>query len=645
MRSDWKGTKSAGGHSKPTRRAFTRSLFAAGALPFINPSFGAPNHEEAFDYIVIGAGAGGGPVAARLAREGYKVALLEAGLDAVTEASAIDPTTGIIYQVPAFAGVSAEHPYISWDFYVKHYKSPAQQARDPKTVPGKGILYPRGSTLGGSTAHDAMLFVYPHDKDWDDIAETTGDRSWGARKMRQIFERLENCGYCQPGAPGHGFNGYINSSELDERIFDNSPILRDLAQAGQTTPGSYSQGNTLLDLNHPLVAKGDHGTFKTPMHVATKVRISIREHVNATRDEFPNRLFIMTGALASKIIMNGKRAVGVEFLQGSHLYEAAKLYDPKATPPTHSIYARKEVIVSAGVFNTPQLLKLSGIGPRHELHKFGIDVVSDLPGVGENLQDRYELAVNVTLNEDIPLYTGCRPDLGAGDPCLAAWFTGEWQGVGPNFYGPYANNAAYTSRVIKSKDSAPLPDLFLVGQATSFHGFFPGFSIMPFGRSWTWLILKAHTHNTSGSVTLRSTDPRRQPEINFHYFHEGNDFAGDDLDAVVKGVKLARSFNEDPLAKQHIETETYPGPEVNTDSELRRHIKDNAWGHHASCTAKIGADCDPMAVLDSSFRVRGGVKGLRVVDACAFPRIPGFFPVASVIMIGEKAGDVILEQA
>src|SRR4051794_29713546 len=103
MRSDWKGTKSTGGHSKPTRRAFTRSLFAAGALPFINPSFGAPSQDEAFDYIVIGAGAGGGPVAARLAREGYKVALLEAGLDAVTEASAIDPTTGIIYNVPAFA--------------------------------------------------------------------------------------------------------------------------------------------------------------------------------------------------------------------------------------------------------------------------------------------------------------------------------------------------------------------------------------------------------------------------------------------------------------------------------------------------------------------------------------------------------------
>jgi choline dehydrogenase len=290
------------------------------------------------------------------------------------------------------------------------------------------------------------------------------------------------------------------------------------------------------------------------------------------------------------------------------------------------------------------LLKLSGIGPFQELHKFGIDVVADLPGVGENLQDRYELAVNVTLNEDIELYTRCQPGTQT-DPCAVALATGQWQGISAPFFGPYANNAAYTSRVFKSKDSVPVPDLFLVGQTTSFHGFFPGFSQMPFGRVWTWLVLKAHTNNTSGTVTLRSADPRQQPEINFRYFHEGNDFAGDDLDAVVKGVKLARSFNADPMAKQHIEAETYPGPNIDKDSELRQHIKDNAWGHHASCTTKIGANSDRMAVLDSSFRVRGGIQGLRVVDACAFPRIPGFFPVASVMMIGEKAGDVILEQA
>jgi choline dehydrogenase len=145
-------------------------------------------------------------------------------------------------------------------------------------------------------------------------------------------------------------------------------------------------------------------------------------------------------------------------------------------------------------------------------------------------------------------------------------------------------------------------------------------------------------------VKLRSTNPRQMPEINFHYFQEGSDSSGDDLRAVVEGVKLARGFNREPSASQHIASETFPGPGYQTDDELKGYIRDQAWGHHASCTAKIGSRHDRMAVLDSRFRVRG-VESLRVVDACAFPRVPGFFPVAAIFMIGEKAGDVILEDA
>ena len=134
------------------------------------------------------------------------------------------------------------------------------------------------------------------------------------------------------------------------------------------------------------------------------------------------------------------------------------------------------------------------------------------------------------------------------------------------------------------------------------------------------------------------------PEINFHYFQEGNDTSGDDLEAVVTGLKLARSYVREPRAARHVTAELHPGNQIQTDEDLSNYIRDQAWGHHASCTAKIGADSDRMAVLDSSFRVRG-VKRLRVVDASALPHIPGFFPVASIIMIGEKAGDVIVEHA
>lgn len=643
-----------------SRRKFTRGLLAAGAVAALKPfsaAWGASDSSSLFDYIVIGAGAGGGPIAARLANEGYKVALLDAGLDPLgPEAYGIDPNTGIIYLVPAFFAAASEDPLLSWAFYVKHYSDPVQQARDPNFVPGKGIYYPRGSALGGSTAHDAMIWTYPHDDDWAEIAETTGDPSWSPRQMREIFERIERCDYCQPGAPGHGFNGYMPAALLDGRIFDpNSAVfdqvLSDMATAGATLPLSYYLGNTNLDINNPLVARGDVGAFRTPMHVATQKRISIREHLIATQQAHPDKLFLITGALASKILMDGNKVYGVEFLQDpqlrpNNLYEADTLFDPSIVPSTHRIYARREVILSAGVFNTPQLLKLSGIGPASELTAMGINVVVDSPGVGQNLQDRYEITVNVSLKDELELYARCQ--LGQpNDPCIVAWQTGQWQGADFPFYGPYAINFNYAFRVAKSDPSRKLPDLFIAGQASAFDGFFPGYSqISPatLGHNWTWLVLKCHNNNTAGTVTLRSTNPRLMPEINFHSFKEGNDTSGADLKGILQGIKLARTYvNQSPAAK-HVAAELHPGPAIQSDEDLANYIQDRAWGHHASCTAKIGADRDRTAVLDSSFRVRG-VRRLRVVDACALPRIPGFFPVASIMMLGEKAGDVIIEHA
>jgi choline dehydrogenase len=131
--------------------------------------------------------------------------------------------------------------------------------------------------------------------------------------------------------------------------------------------------------------------------------------------------------------------------------------------------------------------------------------------------------------------------------------------------------------------------------------------------------------------------------LNFHYFEEGNG-GRSDLQAVVEGIKAVRTSMSDPRALAHIDSESSPGADVDAQDELEAHVRNVAWGHHASCTAKIGADTDPMAVLDSRFRVRG-VDGLRVVDASVFPKTPGFFPTAAIIMISEKASDVILEDA
>ena len=143
------------------------------------------------DYVVIGSGAGGGTVAARLAEAGMRVVLLEAGGDPLATP---DPTLNDAYDVPAFHSLASEHPAMRWDYFVRHYADPARQRRDPKAGP-EGVLYPRAGTLGGCTAHNAMIFVAPHDSDWDAIAELTGDRSWRAASMRRYFQAVENCRY------------------------------------------------------------------------------------------------------------------------------------------------------------------------------------------------------------------------------------------------------------------------------------------------------------------------------------------------------------------------------------------------------------------------------------------------------------------
>src|SRR5262249_36217424 len=175
-------------------------------------------------------------------------------------------------------------------------------------------------------------------------------------------------------------------------------------------------------------------------------------------------------------------------------------------------------------------------------------------------------------------------------------------------------------------------------------GYLPGYSEKIVGKrknTLTWAIVKAHTQNTAGTVQLRSSNPLDTPVVNFHYFEEGNDTRGEDLESVLTAVKFVRSMNRDNLK---ILRETIPGPDKATDNQLRTWIKDNAWGHHASCSCKMGRSDDPTAVVDGRFRVIG-TKGLRVVDASIFPKIPGFFIVTPIYMISEKAADVITEDA
>lgn len=626
----------------------------------------APAAETGFDYVVIGAGAGGGPLAANLAAAGMRTLLLEAG----------GAEENDNYLVPAFHADASEDPAQCWNYFVRHYADEQQQRRDSKVVPGKGILYPRAGTVGGCTAHHALITVYPYNRDWDAIAAETGDPTWQSAAMRRYFERLERCTYRPrpkelPANPvlaallrrvpfvaaryrndaRHGFDGWLPTALADPGLaVQDEQLLKVVLSAAHDTLadfldrplspleglGSFVDPNDWRAQSHAL-----QGLWQIPLSTADGRRSAVRERVQAVQRSHPGHLVVRTNALAARVVVDANgAATGVDYLDQAHVYGA----DPAARPVTGApvlrrVLVSREVILAAGAFNTPQLLMLSGIGPRAELQAHGIPVRVDLQGVGAHLQDRYEVGVVSQMDREFPVLKDCafhapRPGT-EPDRCYRAWQRGE---------GLYTTNGAVLGITRKSRPELDVPDLFIFGGPFDFRGYRPGYSLGLTGHKdrFTWAVLKSRTHNTGGRVRLRSADPRDTPLVNFHYFDEGTDKAALDLEAVAGAVEFVRGMNR--RAGSVILKELWPGEEVEGRDDIRRFVQDEAWGHHASCTCRMGRADDPAAVVDSRFRVRG-VKRLRIVDASVFPRIPGFFVAAPLYMISEKASDVILGDA
>ena len=597
-----------------------------------------------YDYIVVGSGAGGGPLAANLAVSGYRVLLIEAGSD----------PSSYLYQVPCFNALASEDKAMSWEYFVHHYSEDEQ--RDDKYVPSKGgVFYPRAGTLGGCTAHNAMITLVPHDSDWNGIAELTGDPSWRAGEMHKYFTKLERNAYRPPpeAASGHGHSGWLSVEKADPAMAIGDRDLLDtfmnalMSVARKTLRGGFMAiirrlfrlALTQDDPNDVRINAGAEGMSVVPLATEGGKRNGSREHILRVRDTHRDQLIIALNTLATQVLFDDdNRAIGVECLEGQHLYSA----DPNAAAATvgvKKIYrCTREVILAGGAFNTPQLLMLSGIGPKAHLREHGIVCRADRPGVGQNLQDRYEVAVVSEMTQDFKILKDATfkpPAEGeAGDACFQEWQKGK---------GVYTTNGAVAAAILRSKPQRSDPDLFIFGLPGLFKGYFPGYSeLTERGKNFfTWAIVKAHTNNTAGEVRLRSSDPRAMPDVNFHYFEEGNDPKGEDLESVVKGIQFARQMN---AKNKGIRKELVPGQEVEKPEQLARWAKDNAWGHHASCSCRIGRPDDPMAVVDSRFRVIG-TKALRIVDASVFPRIPGFFIVTPIYMISEKASEVIAEDA
>jgi choline dehydrogenase-like flavoprotein len=772
--------------------------------------------ESPFDYIVVGSGAGGGPLAARLALAGKRVLVIEAGPDPAKIQSKRYPNSemGEITHVPGYYAAASEDTEVSWMYSVRHHRDDAIQAKDAKynknidpntggTVAKKfldphptggkqGIFYPRSSGIGGCTAHHAMITIRPNDKDWNYIAQLTGDDSWRASAMRGYFAKLERNQYLDayghflnkllgpiyklwrwlallfdPRAVldngGHGSAGWVPTNLIDPFLVStiakkDQPFFKVIVRAalgvwhGKWSPIGWLERQLLqsrvvaaIDFNDVNTRRAHpEGVFLIPLGIEGEqgpddqglpgmgCRFGVREFLLAVRDQHPNRLVIKTGAHVTRVLFERTgdeetpRAIGVECAEGDHLYEAS----PMQKAPTErraSYFVKKrggEIILCGGAFNTPQLLMLSGIGDLAHLTKIADEAAKDraeksvpctlqdpngnvlrddkgqphrinLPGVGRNLQDRYEVTVVSELNKELETLNGISFEPGdEKDPARRQWLQKKT--------GLYATNGG-TLAVIRvsepaKKEGEKVPDIFTFGAPAAFRGYYWNWSRELFKptldapeeerKIWTWVILKAYTNNRNGTVRLRTTSPFDAPEICFDVFNEtaerealeiarecqslvdlgkalpaaleernrkNAEIVGEsrrDLAALVDAVAFMRKVNaRNP--KQFVR-EIQPGAEIPDDSSaMKEWVKTQAWGHHCSCTCRIGGDAwqadparlsDKEAVLDSRFRVHG-TTGLRVVDASVFPKIPGYFILAPILMVSEKAADTLLEDA
>jgi choline dehydrogenase len=601
------------------------------------------------DHIVVGAGAGGGALAARLAEAGRRVILLEAGGDPRTEA---DPRLPDDYDVPAFHPFASENPALRWDFFVRHYADPVQQARDPNDRAAQGgVLYPRASGIGGCTAHNAMIFLAAPDADWDAIAAATGDPNWSGAAMSRHFRAIEDChhrpewrapGLLGVDPTGHGWRGWLRTERaLPANAIEDDDLLRLVLQSALVALDD--RGRPLDELWRLFKDQGDpndrrqaragfEGLCYMPLTTCGHRRIGTRERVLEVATRLPHLLRIETDALATRVLLGPDGTVtGVEYRKGARLYRAHPS-PGDAAGETRVLRARGDIILAGGTFNTPQLLMLSGIGDAASCAALGIPPVVDLPGVGANLQDRYEIGVVSRMTRPWSVLAGARFE--HDDPVYQAWTRGE---------GMYTSNGAALGVAFRSAADVKLPDLICMALLADFRGYFPGYSRLIAGshQYLTWTLLKAHAANRAGRVTLRSVDPREPPDILFNSFAGAG--AEDDLAAVVAGIRFIRRMTAHLIANNVIEAEVLPGPGNATDEQLAGFVRDHAWGHHATGTCAIGKR-EAGGVLDGALRVHG-TRGLRVADASVFPDIPGTFVACSVMMVGERAAELILADA
>ncbi|WP_146690289.1 GMC family oxidoreductase [Bradyrhizobium canariense] len=527
-----------------------------------------------YDYVIIGAGSAGCVLANRLSADGKSsVLLLEAGPE----------DTNLWIHVPLGYGKLFKEKTVNWMY----------QTEPEPGLDGRTVFQPRGKVLGGSSSINGLLYVRGQHQDYDRWRQR-GNAGWGYDDVLPYFKKAED----QQRGPSefHGAGGPLPVSDWRHADPLSEAFVVAAAETGIPTNPDFN-GAT----------QEGAGFFQTTTQRGRRASTAF-SYLRPARNR--SNLHVETSAQAQRILFEGRRARAVEFRQGSTVKTAR---------------ARKEILVSSGAYNSPQLLQLSGVGPAELLQKHGIGVVLDAPGVGNDLQDHMQVRIVMRCSQKITLN-----DI-VNNPVRRVLAGARYAAFRK---GPLTIAAGTSGAFFKTNPRLATPDIqihflpFSTDKMGEKLHAFPGF---------TASVCQLRPESR-GSLRIKSADPAVQPEIRINYLATEADRT-----ANVEGLKILRKILHAPALKPYVVDEFDPGPKVSTDEELLSYCRQRGSTiYHPTSTCRMGND--PLAVVDQRLRVRG-IEGLRVVDGSIMPDLVSGNTNAPIIMIAEKASDMILEDA